>query len=377
MDPKEYEFQKIIKRIKQLKGTGTQLVSVYIPAEYPISEIANRLRSEISQAENIKSKQTRTKVIGALERILNALKGFKQTPPNGLVIFAGDVSEDPSRENIITITLEPIKRLNQSIYRCDSTFYTEPLDSMLQQRDKYGVVVLDGREATLALLDGSNFYILDEIESHAHAKVRKGGQSARRYERLIEEQTEYYYKKVAEAMDTHYLNKVKGIIIGGPGPTKEYFVDAKYYNYQHKILGIVDTGYTGIEGVREAIEKGKDLIQEQEMIVEMREINRFIKEVVNGGKAVYGLEETIQMINTRRAELVLVSSRLDIKVYKDQSGQISFNPIDNPKEVLDIQDYIYELCVENGVNVLIISSNSYEADIFLNTFGGIGAILRY
>lgn len=377
MDPKEYEFNKIIKRIKQFKGTGTQLVSVYIPAEYPIGEIAARLRSEISQAENIKSKQTKTKVIGALERILNALKGFKSTPPNGLVVFAGDVSEDPSKENIITITLEPIKRLNQSIYRCDSSFYVEPLESMLAQRDRYGLVVIDGREATLALLDGTNYYILDEIESHAHAKIRKGGQSARRYERLIEEQTEYYYKKVSEAMDTHFLNKVKGVIVGGPGPTKEYFVEAKYYNYQHRILGIFDTGYTGIEGIRELIEKSKELIQEQDLVVEIREISRFIKEIVNEGKAVYGIDQTLEVINSKRAEKVLISSKLDIKVYISQDGVVSFQPIESPKEILDIQDYLYELCTNNSIDILIVSSNSNEAEMFLNTFGGIGAILKY
>ncbi len=377
MDPKEYEFNKIIKKIKQFKGTGTQLVSVYIPADYPIGEVAAKLRSEISQAENIKSKQTRTKVIGALERILNALKGFKNTPPNGLVVFAGDVSEDPSRENIITITLEPIKKLNQSIYRCDSSFYLEPLENMLAQRDKYGLVVIDGKEATLALLDGVNYYILDEIESHAHSKVRKGGQSARRYERLIEEQTEYYYKKVSEAMDTHFLNKVKGIIIGGPGPTKEYFLEAKHYNYQHKILGIFDTGYTGIEGIRELIDKSKELIQEQDIVIEVREITRFIKEVINEGKATYGLEQTLEAINNRRAEKVLVSSKLDIKVYITEDQKISFEPIDSPKDVLDIQDYLYELCTKNGIDIMIISSNSNEADMFLNTFGGIGAILKY
>ncbi|MCS7122819.1 MAG: peptide chain release factor aRF-1 [Candidatus Micrarchaeota archaeon] len=377
MDPKEYEFQKTIKRIKQLKGSGTQLVSVYIPANYPIAEIANRLRSEISQAENIKSKQTRTKVIGALERILNVLKGFRQTPPNGLIIFSGDVSEDPSRENIVTITLEPIKQLNQSIYRCDSTFYLEPLENMIQQRDKYGILVMDGREATVALLDGSNYYILDEIESHAHAKIRKGGQSARRFERLIEEQTEYYYKKVAESIDTHFLNRVKGIIVAGPGPTKEYFIEAKHYNYQHKILGVVDTGYTGIEGVREAIEKSKDIIQEQEMLIEIREINRFIREIVNGGKATYGIDQTIDAIRSKRAELVLVSSKLDIKVYIDESGQAHFTPVENYREVLDIQDYLYEISNDNNIPILIISSNSHEADVFLNTFAGVGAILRY
>jgi len=352
MNEKELEFARAIKNIKKLKGTGTQLVSVYITPNYPIGEIANKIRSEISQAENIKSKQTRTKVIGALERILQALKSFRETPPNGLVIFAGDVSEDPSKEDIITITLEPIYKLNQSIYRCDSSFYVEPLEQMLNQKESYGLVVMDGKEATLAILRGVNFTILETIESHAHSKVRKGGQSARRYERLIEEQTEYYYKKVAEAMDNHFLNKVKGVIIGGPGPTKEYFVESKFYNYQHNILGIVNTGYTDIEGIRELIENSKDILKEQDLIVEKREFENFVKKLIKEEKATYGMDSVIEAIKNRRAEKVLISTKID------------YEPI-------------IELCKQNGIEFVLISDESIEGNQFLNTFTGIGAILKY
>ena len=120
---KLYKIKKKIEELKSYKGTGTQLVSVYIPANYPIPEISSKIREEINQASNIKSKQTRTNVIGALERILNALKHFKKTPPNGLVIFAGNVADDPSKTDIKTIVLEPPYKLSQSVYRCDSKFF--------------------------------------------------------------------------------------------------------------------------------------------------------------------------------------------------------------------------------------------------------------
>ncbi|MBU0586500.1 peptide chain release factor 1, partial [Candidatus Micrarchaeota archaeon] len=83
-----YKLKKQMRILSELKGSGTELVSVYIPHGYPIHETGNRLREEINQAGNIKSKSTRNNVIGALERIIAHLKHFRQTPPNGMAVFA-------------------------------------------------------------------------------------------------------------------------------------------------------------------------------------------------------------------------------------------------------------------------------------------------
>ena len=173
---KLYELKKTVRDLSSLSGTGTQLISVYIPAGYPIHETAGKLREEVSQATNIKSKQTRTNVIDALEKILHYMKMFKQTPESGLVIFAGNVSGDPSKRDIQLFSLEPPMKLNVSIYRCDSRFFLEPLERMLDTREAFGIIVLDGREATLAIVKGTETQIVKKIESMAHAKVRKGGQ---------------------------------------------------------------------------------------------------------------------------------------------------------------------------------------------------------
>ena len=66
----EFEFKRQLKKLKQFQGSGTQLVSVYIPAGAQIHETAGKLREEMSQASNIKSKQTRTNVTDTLEKIL-------------------------------------------------------------------------------------------------------------------------------------------------------------------------------------------------------------------------------------------------------------------------------------------------------------------
>src|SRR3990167_8134263 len=100
-----YTFKKQLDVLKKYRGRGTELVSVYISTGYPISEIAGKLRDEYGQASNIKSKSTQKNVQGAMERILNHLKTFKQTPENGIALFAGNISEKEGRVDIQLFTI--------------------------------------------------------------------------------------------------------------------------------------------------------------------------------------------------------------------------------------------------------------------------------
>ena len=392
---KMYELKKMVRDLSSLSGSGTQLISVYIPSGYPIHETAGKLREEVSQASNIKSKQTRTNVTDALEKILHHMKAFRQTPGNGLVIFAGNISGDPSKRDVQLFSLEPPEKLNVSIYRCDSRFFLEPLERMLDTRDAFGIIVLDGREATLAVVKGTEINIVKKIESMAHAKVRKGGQSARRYERLIEESIERYYKRVGEAVDEHLLNRVKGVIIGGPGPTKDFFEKAKTFNYQIKVMGVVDTGYTDEYGVREVLAKSEDILSEQETVKERVLVERFIGEVVKEGLATYGLKEVMDAVESKQASVVLISEDLDFSLSDfecekcgNRERKVSHGKVDEldcPKcgasmmllEEMPLIDYLIDKAEELGVSVEIVSSQTVEGAQFLQGFGGLGAFLRY
>ena len=392
---KEYELKKTVRKLKAFSGSGTQLISVYIPSGYPIHETGGKLREELSQASNIKSKQTRTNVTDALEKIINYMKMFRKTPDNGIAIFAGNVSDNPAKTDIQLFSLEPPSKLNVSIYRCDAHFFLEPLERMIETKDAYGIISLDGREATLAIVKGTDIQIVKKLISHAHAKVRKGGQSARRYERLIEESIEKYYKRVGEAVDEHFLGRVKGILVGGPGPTKEFFVKMSPFNYQLKILGVVDTGYTDEFGIREALSKAETILAGQEAVRARALVEKFIKEVVKEGLATYGLKQTMDAIESKQAETVLISEGLEFQMVEWKCSSCSEaaskptkeepKPIKCPKcgsemevmGVVPLIDYLIENAEEKGIAIEVISTNTVEGNQFLQGFGGIGAFLKY
>ncbi|NYZ74566.1 helix-turn-helix domain-containing protein [Candidatus Micrarchaeota archaeon] len=173
---KTYQLKKQLRQLEAYHGSGTELISVYIPAGSQVHEMNGKLREEMSQASNIKSKSTKLNVLGALERIMNHLKVYKKPPANGIAVFAGNVSDNPAKVDIELFAIEPPEPLNIGAYRCDSRFFLEPLQSMIGATDSYGVVVLDGREAIIAIVKGTNITVIKKLNSTAHAKIRKGGQ---------------------------------------------------------------------------------------------------------------------------------------------------------------------------------------------------------
>lgn len=391
-----YAFKKQLRNLQQYRGNGTEMISVYIGAGSAIHEMGNKLGEEMGQASNIKSKSTKLNVLGALERIGNYLKIYKKTPTNGIAVFAGNVSDNAAKVDIELFSLEPPEPLKISAYRCDSKFFLEPLDQMLETKDAYGIVVLDGREATVAMVKGTIITIIKKMNSTAHAKVNKGGQSQRRFQRLVEEQIENYYKRIGESMDDAFVGKVKGVVVGGPGPAKEGLMKLKPFNYQISVMGVVDTGYTDEYGVREVLAKSEGILAQQDAIKEKVIIERFIKEIVSDGLATYGIREVMDAIQTKQAEKVIISESLEHlvanyvcnsceatekKVFKGTpDSTIDCKSCNGQMKIKD-QELLIDAIVEQAraqeIEVEIVSTSTVEGAQLLTGFGGIGAFLRY
>ena len=177
IDPKEKQkLEDLIELLGSIKGRHTELVTVLIPAGANINLIQRQLEGEKSTASNIKSASTRKNVISALDMIIREMKGIRQTPPNGLALFCGNISEKEGFPDIQLWNYEPPKPLNVKIYRCDQQFIIEPLKEMVAIDEVYGLIVIDRQQATIGLLEGSQIKVLQKLTSGVPGKVRAGGQ---------------------------------------------------------------------------------------------------------------------------------------------------------------------------------------------------------
>src|SRR3989344_574802 len=172
----KYKLGKFIKELEKIRGRHTELVSVYIPAGYELNKITSHLQQEQSTAMNIKDARTRNNVQDSLERCIRHLRLYKQTPVNGLAIFAGNASDQENKIDIKVWSVEPPEPLNFRLYRCDQTFVLEPLREMLEYKDVYGLIVLDRKEATLGFLKGPSIVSTVTMHSAVPGKTKAGGQ---------------------------------------------------------------------------------------------------------------------------------------------------------------------------------------------------------
>lgn len=405
-----FKLKKIVEILAQKKGLHTELITLYIPPDRQISDVLGTLRTEYGTASNIKSKSTRKNVMDAIQTVIQRLKIIPKPPPKGLAVFAGAIPQGPpGSEKMEIYILEPPEPVNVYIYRCAAEFWLDPLRDMLKAKDSYGLIAIDRSEAAWAILRGTHLQIMKHVKSGIMGKHRAGGQSQRRFERLIEQAAHEFLTKVGEFSREIFENlpDLKGIIIGGPGFTKETFAEKGYLitSLKDKVLAVLDTAYAGEEGIRALVEKSDAILHNQRLIEEKRLVQRFLAELArDSGLATYGEKEVRMALDRGAAETILISEGMDFsritttcsscnysvqKTYSPQALKKYEEKLDKqscPKcknttlEITETQEIIEELgeLAENtGAEVEIISTETEEGKQLLNAFRGIGAILRW
>jgi peptide chain release factor subunit 1 len=397
-----YEFKRKLEELRSHSGRATELISLYIPPTRQIHEVVSYLRNEYSQSSNIKSKSTRKNVMAAIDSIMNRLKAFKKPPENGMVFFVGHTAIAGDQTEMVSHIIEPPEKITTFLYRCDSSFHLEPLEEMLTEKDVYGLLVIDRSEATIGFLRGKRINTVKNIQSLVPSKHGRGGQSQRRFERLIEIAAHEFFKKVGDLINDIFLDEkeLKGVLVGGPGSTKTFFTERDYLHHElkKKVIDTFDTGYTDEYGLKELMEKATESLSGIELMKEKKLLQKFLDEIrkPDGGLAVYGEENVLKALQLGAIDILLVSEAMRkrrIKISCQRCGyshektiledKVSLDDCPNCQSSLNVeenQDIINELiktAETYGTNIELISSDSEEGEMFLKAFGGLGGVTRY
>jgi peptide chain release factor subunit 1 len=407
-----FRLRKTINALAQKEGSHTELITVYVPPGKQISDALNLLRNEYGTASNIKSNVTRKNVLDAIVKAQQKLKLFKDPGEKGIVVFTGALLQAgaaPGTERMESYVIVPPEPIRIFLYRCDSRFHTEHLQEMLREKETYGILLVDANNATIATLQGKRLEIVREMHSGVSGKTRAGGQSSRRYERLRDMQLNEYFARVGHHADEIFLpiETLKGIIIGGPGPTKYDFEKGDYLNYQlkNKILDTLDTAYVEEQGVKEVVDKAPEIMKKVRYIEEKEIMQKFLYEVGHDtGLITYGEGEVRRLLNSGAVRTVLMSEELDLVRVTVKCSACGYQEEHTVKgkeleafeqgltgkpcmgcqapsmaivDKKDIVDDIADLAQLSNVDVEVISTETEEGQMLRNAFGGIAAILRF
>ncbi len=408
---KMYKIRKTLNELSQVSGHGTELISVYVPKGKQLHEVITQLKEEQGTADNIKSDLTRTHVIDSLGKVIQRLRLYKKTPERGLVIFCGALPREGGgpigTEVVKAFELDPPKDLKTFLYRCDDHFHVDILKDMLKDDNLIGFLAIDAKDAGWGLLHGDKIEVLSETGSGVAGKHRQGGQSAKRFQRLREMELTYYFNRVAGTTKEYFIDiyPIKGLIISGPGPTKEDFINGDYLEYrlQEMIIDTIDSSYSGSEGIREAFAKAGDILSGFRMVEEKQIVEKLFQHInSHSGLGTYGLNEIIELLKKNVVDTIIITddtdlNRIEVKCKRCQHVQEEMverpNVIPRKTELLnspcpsckamdleaseqDIVDYLALIAVKTGSKIEVISGKA-EHGVMLSSLGKIGAILRY
>ena len=203
------------------------------------------------------------------------------------------------------------------------------------------------------------------------------------------------------------ISDLKGIIVGGPGPTKQDFQQGEYLDYilKEKIIATLDTSYVGRGGIEEVVQKSSEILRGVRYAEEKRLVQKFLYELGHEtGLAIYGEEDVRKVVTRGVVEVLLLSEKLSTVRITIRCKNCDYvkDELMGPHEVLNFErqlietkcpncsnitltvdeskdlltDFI-EIAEKSETNVEIISAEIEEGVMLKESFGGIATILRY
>ena len=169
---------------------------------------------------------------------------------------------------------------------------------------------------------------------------------------------ENFYSEVARVVNEQ--KGVEGIVIAGPGFTKNDFFQYLSQKYPEKasMSRIENTGTGGRVGIREVIKKGvlDEMATEGRIVREIKAMNRILEEIGTSPSSVtYGMNEVKNAAMAGAVEELLV--------------------IDNLLRKKDVEKIMN--LVENLRGKVMVVSSEHEGGKQLTALGGMVALLRY
>ena len=257
----------------------------------------------------------------------------------------------------------------------------------------------------MGFLRGKSIQAVYNRQSQVPSKHGRGGQSAQRFERLIEIAAHEWFTHCAERATEIFLHAdLKALLLGGPGPTKEFFAREGYLHHE---LGkklhpqFFDTGYTDEDqGLKEMVENAAGALQGIALVGDRKLMQQFLREIAkpDSGLGTYGEGEVRKALDAGAVSHLLISENVRktrLTFTNGKTGEVAHKtvPTMQVEEVVaaqtklwgnqtqiakkDLVEELSDIAEAGGSEVHIVSAASEEGGMLQNAFGGVVALLRY
>lgn len=276
-------------------------------------------------------------------------------------------------------------KLNDEII-IDKTPYTSPLFDILDNYQKYGVLLVDKRTARVFLV------FLGDIEEygmvhhdHVPGKHKKGGWFAlaeKRYERHTEHHVKMHLKDVIDKFGDFLRDReIRRLIVAGPDEAIYELMKMLPESIKQKIVGrALIEKYASAE---EVLDKVMPIINEYEQMKESETLSELITRARKNDNAILGIDDVMKYLRDRRVMKLIVPK--DYKIEGKVCSSCGFATQQNIDcciecgggfiQIANLVEQATEMALQNGALIEVVKDEKEKSLLIIN--GGIGAFLRF
>src|SRR3954465_2297427 len=296
-----------LRDLATLRPEGARVLSVFLnldPAEFAepparaseIRSVVDELRRVARDSDGL-AHDAKVALREDVDRIDDYLSSFTPKGAHGVVVYACGPA------GLFEVIRLPRPIETRAVI--DDSPLIEPLAELIAT-GSWCVVLVNRQTGRMFVGDRERLDEVDVIVDDVHGQHKQGGLSQARYQRSVDEDVQDHLRNVASAAFTRFKRaRFDNLLIGGPQETVTDF-EAKLHAYlQERVAGRIDLDVenSSVDDVHSA---AAAKIEEFERKRERDALDRLSEGLSKGTRAAAGLEDVLEALNERRAEILLL-----------------------------------------------------------------------
>jgi len=374
-----------------LERTGSHpVVSLYVdldPSQFATAPArASQVRSLLDEAQrdgrldrDRLSHKDRTALTADLERLKQYL-GSDEPPVSGaraLAVFCS--GQDDVFEAVALAQPTPPRAV------IATTPFVEPL--VAGPAEGRTAVVLISRRSGRILVGGlRDLQEAEDVSDQVHGQHARGGLSQLNYERSIEADVQHHLRNVAEEIyRTWQREPFSRLVVGGTAQDVDEFASELHNDLRPSLVADrldLDAETASVADVSKAL---APLLARVRAAAKESALAELENRLGAGGRAARGVQDTLEALNERRVETLLLAHNFATPGVRCPSCGLLYAegtascPADGAKTTVvdDLREAAVEAAVMQDAGVMILGEGSDPAPPALHRGGGIAALLRF
>jgi len=360
-----------VRELAEVHADSDCFLSIYLPTGSREDKEANTsfLRSRVKAIENALSGDIERDFKETMASLGEGLLHEPVPGEKGRVVFVSSC-EDFLKAYRISVAPDRVLVL-------DNSPYILPLTMLMDDHEDYGIILMDSKEATFYLVRSSLMEKVGSASIDLMNRHKKGGMSQKRFNRLRRGQIDAFIDEIVDDLDSlEDLGSLRGLVVAGPGEAKGQLVDALPPRYVNMVLGTVDTDMDVRKS--ELLAHGNALALADEISDEAAAVEGLRRAIFKDELASVGMSDTRDALARGRVATLLLEDDLSVKgwicetckAFAEGPGKCA--RCGGTVSPADLVNELVEMAYRTDAAVQYV-----KVSPFLDSIGGVGAILRY